>query len=135
MRDRILFILFSTLLALACVLLGEWMVDIETRTHTDRWVYAIVAPLVALALSNKIQLNPFKGENFSHFFRFLLIAVVTVTLGCVGNFIVLMMVQPMGLVTGVLLAVTVFINQFFWVGSSYIPLLALLSCLAFKFKS
>ena len=35
MRDRILFILFSTLLALACVLLSEWMVDIETRTHTD----------------------------------------------------------------------------------------------------
>ena len=134
MNARILFSIFNLVLALSCVLVGEWVSDVETRTHTDKIVYSIVSPMVALAMSNRIYLNFFRGENFSHFPRFLLIGFVTVAVACAGSFIALTFVQPMGIVTGILLATTVVINQFVFVGILYIPLLAILSCLMFNFR-
>jgi len=84
-------------------------------------------------MSSGIQFSPFKRSNLSHFPRFFVVGLVTILLSCVGKFIVLANVQPMGFVSGALFAIVVLINQFFWVGVLYIPLLIIVSCLLFSF--
>lgn len=133
MNARFLFSFVSLSLALVCALIGEWRADTEIQSHTDILVYGIVSPIGAFAMSSGIQFSPFKRSNLSHFPRFFVVGLVTILLSCVGKFIVLANVQPMGFVSGALFAIVVLINQFFWVGVLYIPLLIIVSCLLFSF--
>ncbi len=134
MKARLFFAFLSSVLAVGTVILIEYLVPTETRTNTNRFIYGAISPMVAFCMSRGIYINPFKTENFSGLFRFSLIAFVTMFLACIGIFIGLTFVQPMGFVLGVLLIVGVFMGQFFFVGPVLLILLSVFSILIFNFR-